>query len=351
MAKCLTFAAMIELCRHIEAILLDHSCVIVPGLGGFVTQYVPARLVDDEQLIFPPYRSVAFNPSLTMNDGLLAQSYMYARGVAYGEALRLISAAVAHLEKELHDTGRYELPGIGELRLNEDGRMEFQPTLSGVVDAALYGLDAFSLEKIGASAGRSARKPGAARRKASERHYTLRVQKEFVRYVVAAVTAVVFYAVCVFPTGENFDPTAGRREAAVTGYTAKAMKKKAPAPAAKADPAQTTHKSGQASADADAVLPMPEQAVVEPNAEPTVADAVAESGFTIVLASHVSERNARIYAERLVCDGYDSARVYERGRMRRVVYGTYASEAEAQAHLRRLRSDERFAEGWVIALQ
>lgn len=41
---------MIELSRHIESLMLKHDCVIVPGLGGFVTQYVPARRVDDEQL-------------------------------------------------------------------------------------------------------------------------------------------------------------------------------------------------------------------------------------------------------------------------------------------------------------
>lgn len=41
---------MIELSRHIESLMLKHDCVIVPGLGGFITQYVPARRVEGEQL-------------------------------------------------------------------------------------------------------------------------------------------------------------------------------------------------------------------------------------------------------------------------------------------------------------
>ena len=65
---------MIELSRHIEALLLTHDCVIVPGLGGFVTQYVPAYYVEEENLFIPPHRTIAFNAGLSLNDGLLVES-------------------------------------------------------------------------------------------------------------------------------------------------------------------------------------------------------------------------------------------------------------------------------------
>ena len=94
---------MIELSRHIESLMLKHDCVIVPGLGGFVTQYVPARRVDDEQLFLPPCRSVGFNPQLNLNDGLLVQSYMQAYDTNYPETIKLIDDAVAQLKKELQE--------------------------------------------------------------------------------------------------------------------------------------------------------------------------------------------------------------------------------------------------------
>ena len=84
---------MIELSKHIECLLLRHNCVIVPGLGGFVTQYVPARYVPEEELFFPPFRSVGFNPRLTLNDGLLVQSYMQAYDTSYPETLRIVENA------------------------------------------------------------------------------------------------------------------------------------------------------------------------------------------------------------------------------------------------------------------
>ena len=74
---------MIELSRHIESLMLNHDCVIVPGLGGFITQYMHARYIAEEGLFLPPYRSVGFNQQLTFNDGLLVQSYMQAYDTSY----------------------------------------------------------------------------------------------------------------------------------------------------------------------------------------------------------------------------------------------------------------------------
>ena len=66
---------MIELSQHIEVLLLENDCVIVPGLGGFVAHYTPAIQVE-ENVFLPPTRTIGFNPQLKLNDGLLVQSYM-----------------------------------------------------------------------------------------------------------------------------------------------------------------------------------------------------------------------------------------------------------------------------------
>ena len=55
---------MIELAQHIEALLLENDCVIVPGFGGFVAHYAPATHVKEENLFLPPTRTIGFNPQL-----------------------------------------------------------------------------------------------------------------------------------------------------------------------------------------------------------------------------------------------------------------------------------------------
>ena len=49
--KTVNFALMIELSQHIEVLLLENDCVIVPGLGGFVAHYTPAIQVEEN--MFP----------------------------------------------------------------------------------------------------------------------------------------------------------------------------------------------------------------------------------------------------------------------------------------------------------
>ena len=62
---------MISLARHIELLLLEHDCVIVPGLGGFIANHTEARYTGDEEHLFlPPYRTIGFNQQLQVNDGL-----------------------------------------------------------------------------------------------------------------------------------------------------------------------------------------------------------------------------------------------------------------------------------------
>ena len=70
--KCRTFAHVIELERHIEILLLSNDCVIVPGLGGFMTHHVEAHFDERDYMFLPPLRTLGFNPQLNINDSLLA---------------------------------------------------------------------------------------------------------------------------------------------------------------------------------------------------------------------------------------------------------------------------------------
>ena len=72
--KSLIFAIVIEIDKHIEILLLDNECVIIPGFGGFTSHYVSARYDDRDNMFLPPIRIVGFNPQLRINDSLLVQS-------------------------------------------------------------------------------------------------------------------------------------------------------------------------------------------------------------------------------------------------------------------------------------
>lgn len=140
---------MIELAKHIEYLLLENECVVVPELGGFISHYQSAHYEETEGLYLPPIRTLGFNPQLTMNDGLLVQSYMQAYHTDFPDATRKIQQAVDKMKAQLYSEGVIEMHGIGTLHYNIRGLYEFHPDESGVLSPSLYALDAFRIPLLG----------------------------------------------------------------------------------------------------------------------------------------------------------------------------------------------------------
>lgn len=141
---------MIELTKHIEILLLENDCVIVPELGGFIAHYQPAHYEEDECVFVPPTRMVGFNPQLTMNDGLLAQAYMQTHHTDFSDATKMISVKVNELKETLYNDGLVEIPGVGTLHYTMYNQYEFHPMENGILAPELYALDAFSISPLSA---------------------------------------------------------------------------------------------------------------------------------------------------------------------------------------------------------
>ena len=61
------FCSMIELAKHIEVLLLENDCVIVPGLGGFIAHNRQAEFKESENRFTAPARTIGFNPQLVID--------------------------------------------------------------------------------------------------------------------------------------------------------------------------------------------------------------------------------------------------------------------------------------------
>ena len=55
--------------NYLYQILLEQDCVVLPGFGGFITQYKPAELNFRTNEISPPGKKIAFNPSSLSGNG------------------------------------------------------------------------------------------------------------------------------------------------------------------------------------------------------------------------------------------------------------------------------------------
>jgi cell division protein FtsN len=111
---------IVDLSKHIEILLRDHNCVIVPDFGGFIANYRSAVIDRDHQRIIPPSKSVLFNGKLTSNDGLLANAIAIASKMTYPDALKHIANHVAEWKTLLKNGQRVEVGEVGFLYREQD---------------------------------------------------------------------------------------------------------------------------------------------------------------------------------------------------------------------------------------
>ena len=126
---------MNQIGRHIEFLVRYNDCVIIPGLGAFISQHQSA-IVEEGGLLLPPTRRLGFNPSLIHDDGLLASSIVRKNGVSYDVAKKQIASEVDAMRHQLNVHGEIALSNIGLFRKNEEGVMVFEPFIKS---SAMFG--------------------------------------------------------------------------------------------------------------------------------------------------------------------------------------------------------------------
>lgn len=367
--KCSNFAPVIELERHIEILLLDNDCVIVPGLGGFMAHHVEARYEEDEQAFLPPLRTLGFNPQLKINDSLLAQSYIEAYDISYPEALQRIEDEVNELTQILQNEGRYELNNIGIIELNEDGNYVFTPCEAGILTPSLYGLNSFEMSLIKGVAQPEVEETPEAKvveikpepKPESEVNSVLqqnlvdisdddtdvvRIKFSWIRnaVAVAAILLAVFFV--AMPTGKtelmkstinnlNNQILFGMMTSKDTNTSAIDFKRKN---------AQKPATVKTAEAILDTIKPAKPAEAPKPVAIKTDS---ARKGYCIVLASHVNKQNAEIFINNLAERGYKGAEIYVHNNVTRIVYGNYANQSDAYKQLQKMNHEKDLEDAWV----
>ncbi|MBT2559569.1 SPOR domain-containing protein [Hymenobacter sp. ISL-91] len=128
------------LADHIRALLQHHDCVIIPDFGGLIADYAPARIHPVRHTLAPPAKRVAFNQSLTRNDGLLVDALSAKLSVSTAQARELVQQAVQRMQQELAAGNRTELGGIGTFRQAPGRGLEFEYTGSENLLGASFGL-------------------------------------------------------------------------------------------------------------------------------------------------------------------------------------------------------------------
>lgn len=127
----------------IKDLLYSNDCVVLPGLGGFIAKYKGASLNTSLHTVYPPQKTIGFNPQIKENDGLLVSALCALSNCSYSEGKIELDTWVKEQSNTLVRGEKISWKGIGILFQDRLGKIQFIPDSKGN-----FSLESFGLEKI-----------------------------------------------------------------------------------------------------------------------------------------------------------------------------------------------------------
>ena len=134
--------------QYISELLYQYDCVIVPGLGGFVANYKSATIQPIQNTFSPPSKSISFNKNLNNNDGLLANFIAQQEAFSFDVASKNIEDCVGKINRELRLKKSVTLAAVGNLFLDSENRLQFEPANTSNYLLESYGLPVYQKQPI-----------------------------------------------------------------------------------------------------------------------------------------------------------------------------------------------------------
>lgn len=98
-------------------LIAAHSRLILPNLGAFLHK-------DTADEKFSPY-NITFSPFLKYNDGKLEDYLSKTKGISKEESFKQVHALVSSIKQQLESSGKYPIPGLGQLVRDSQGAITF----------------------------------------------------------------------------------------------------------------------------------------------------------------------------------------------------------------------------------
>ena len=330
---------MLELEKHILKLLLNNDCVIVPNFGGFIAHHVNACYNDKEKVFLPPTRSIGFNPQLTMNDSLLAQSYVDTYDISYPEALKRISNSVEDIKQFIETEGEFLISGIGTITRDENSNLDFQPCLFPVITPSYYGLTPININPLSKQINITVNDIGknlqcseekeANTKEDGKQSVNIRIPMSLIHQFVAVIIAIVMFV--LFPSSVGDSSKSAQIKSSIdTNMLYRIM----PREMTKGKPEKLSIET-PIRENTKEILPQ------------TMDKTTSKKYYSIVLASRVTRNNAEAYVKQLHKKGMKEAEVYTYGKSTKVIYKRFTTKEEATKALNTLTDNIEFSGCWV----
>lgn len=355
--------AILELDKYIRELLYDYDCVIVPQLGGFVTNYRPASFSDKSGVATPPGKAILFNKNLTHSDGLLERTVSQHQHISFEEAGTALRKITEAYWSRLNGGEKVHFKRIGVLYIDAHKKLQFEPTEDENFLKSSFGFEPFSLPPMVKHDARIHSLPGEPEiieMDTEDEDEALPMRKSRSIYWVAAAAILPFLGMSLYiGLSTNF-----------TSPTEWSLAELVPTKSAVYDQAQY-HPDRKRPELPETVFgkddtTFPEHTAVFPfsltdgaadssgiwvnlNTVEAPATAVDRGPYHIITGCFEESKNAEKYVSGLLSRGFSSASIldYHRG-LHRVEIENFGNYQEALARLHTFRDNGTFPNAWLL---
>lgn len=371
---------MKDLTKHIEILLLENDCVIVPGLGGFIVHNESAFYNVEEQIYYPPKRTIGFNPKLTINDGLLVQFYMLTYHMDFRDANHKIELEVNELKDQLYKDGCVYLKGIGKLYCNIHNDFEFRTEEPNVMTPSLYSLPHFYVSQLSKSSSTETKvvefKPKQTPSKEKDKEIQM---PRWITDAIAVAAAILLFLLISVPaentymdqgdyaslSSNEFIEVIKSQSLAMNVIQPEISKSTKPLPKEKkikkeekkviTAPASTTKKKEVVAPKEEPVKTetmeqkqQPEETKAVTPQPPTPAPTVSILRYHIIIASLETMRDAQATVALMESKGLSNLKIKEGSGHFRIVHSSFEDKNTAYSKLNELKQQEEYKNAWLL---
>lgn len=129
-----------KIAKYIGDLLYDYECVVIPGLGGFLTDDKPASINEVTYSFSPPFRKIHFNVYLRTNDGLLVNHIAQQEQIGYKTAKQKVDQFVFQCHNALETGKKINFQNVGSLYYDVDKNIVFTQDIKVNYNSNSFGL-------------------------------------------------------------------------------------------------------------------------------------------------------------------------------------------------------------------
>jgi cell division septation protein DedD len=328
--------ATIDIRKTIADLLVIHDCVIIPGFGGFIGNYSPARVDPAYHTFYPPSKTLLFNVNLKQNDGLLANAIASVFRLPYNEAVSATDDFSDECRTLLRNNKAVVLPLVGTLTPGAEGIIHFEQDSVANLNADAFGLVPFVSPPVLRTAA-AILSPDSPENRQGGKLQIRRALRWAAMLALPIGVATVIGITQYDHISSRISSNAGILNSVFTRFSSTSLVEK------KSAPVRPATKS----------IPKPVILTPAPNPAPantmSTADIRSNDRFAVIVGAFRMEENAEKLVNQLQSKGI-TARIFDQSKtgLYRVTIGT-SSDRELARKLLASATSTDFRGAWILA--